>query len=88
METNGVITFLACVIMLFLFGKIFILPMKSVVKLILNSIIGAVIIYIINKIGAIWGFYIGLNWITAIFVGILGIPGAVLLIVLKLFLGQ
>ncbi len=88
MDTNGAITFLTCIIMLFLVGKIFILPMKSIIKLILNSIIGAVIIYIINKIGAIWGFYIGLNWITSIFVGVLGIPGAILLIILKIFLGE
>ena len=88
MDTNGAITCLTCIIMLFLVGKIFILPMKSIIKLILNSIIGAIIIYIINKIGAIWGFNIGLNWITSIFVGVLGIPGAILLIILKIFLGE
>lgn len=87
MQTNAFITFLACVIMLFLFGKIFILPIKSIVKLILNSILGAVIIYVINKVGAVWGFYIGLNIFTSIFVGILGIPGAILLIILKLIIG-
>lgn len=87
MQTNAVITFLACVIVLFLFGKIFILPIKSIVKLILNSILGAVIIYVINKVGAAWGFYIGLNIFTSIFVGILGIPGAILLVILKLIIG-
>ncbi len=44
---------------------------------------GGLIIYIINLIGGLWGFHIGLNLITSIFVGILGIPGAVLLIILK-----
>ena len=87
MQTNIFITFLACSIILLILGKVFILPIKSIVKLILNSILGAVIIYIINKIGATWGFYIGLNIFTSIFVGILGIPGAVLLIILKLIMG-
>lgn len=57
-----------------MFGKIFILPLKSILKLIANSCIGAAIIYIINLIGANFGFYIGINLGTAIFVGILGIP--------------
>ena len=87
MQTSIFITFLACSIILLILGKVFILPIKSIVKLILNSILGAVIIYIINKIGATWGFYIGLNLFTSIFVGILGIPGAVLLIILKLIMG-
>ena len=87
METNEVITFLACVIMIFLFGKIFFLPLKSIIKLVLNSILGAFIIYIINLVGAVWGFYIGLNIFTAVFVGLLGIPGAILLVIIKLFIG-
>ena len=87
METNEVITFLACVIMIFLFGKIFFLPLKSIIKLVLNSILGAFIIYIINLVGAVWGFYIGLNIFTAVFVGLLGIPGAILLVIIKLLIG-
>lgn len=74
MDNNAIISFLVCIICLFVFGKIFILPLKSILKLIANSCIGAAIIYIINLIGANFGFYIGINLGTAIFVGILGIP--------------
>ena len=83
MDGNSVITFLACIVFLFLFGRIFILPLKSIFKLILNSVLGGVLIYIINLIGGAWGFSIGLNFFTSIFVGILGIPGAILLIILQ-----
>ena len=86
MDGNSVITFLACIIFLFLFGRIFILPLKSIFKLILNSVLGGVLIYIINLIGGAWGFSIGLNFFTSIFVGILGIPGAILLIILQLII--
>jgi inhibitor of the pro-sigma K processing machinery len=48
---------------------------------------GALLIYLINLIGTFWDFHIGLNYITAIFTGILGIPGAILLLILKLVLG-
>ncbi len=86
MDGNSVITFLACIVFLFLFGRIFILPLKSIFKLILNSVLGGLLIYIINLIGGAWGFSIGLNFFTSIFVGILGIPGAILLIILQLII--
>ncbi len=86
MDGNSVITFLACIIFLFLFGRIFILPLKSIFKLILNSVLGGILIYMINLIGGAWGFSIGINFFTSIFVGILGIPGAILLIILQLII--
>ncbi len=83
MDFNVIITFIVCILFLVILGKIFVLPFKSILRLIGNSIMGGLIIYIINLIGGLWGFHIGLNLITSIFVGILGIPGAVLLIILK-----
>lgn len=84
---NTIIVYLACICFLFIFGRVFILPLKSIVKLILNSILGGVMIYVINVVGAMFEFHIGLNYVTVILVGILGVPGAFLLTALKLFLG-
>ena len=86
MDNNILITFVVCIIAIFILGKIFAWPLKGIVKLIANSIIGGVIIFIINLIGANLNFHVGLNIGTALVVGILGIPGAVLLIILTLFL--
>ena len=47
---------------------------------------GAGLIYLINLIGNAFEFHIGLNIVTSIFVGILGLPGAILLIIVKIFL--
>jgi len=85
--TNIVISFLACIILIVVFGKIFFVPLRRVLKLIANSILGGMLIYIINFVGSLFNFHIGLNVITSIFVGILGIPGAVLLVVFKVILG-
>ncbi len=82
------IIYIACICFLFLFGRIFILPIKSILKLVLNSCIGAIMIYIINLIGVLFQFHIGLNYITAIFTGILGVPGVILLVILKLVIGR
>ncbi len=87
METNTIITFIACVSFLFIFGKIFVLPIKSILKLILNSILGGILIFLINLVGNIFNFHIGINIFTVICIGILGIPGAILLVVLKVLIG-
>ncbi len=86
MDSNSLITFGCCIVFLFIFGKIFILPLKSMLKLILNSILGGVCIFIINAIGANFNFHIGINIFTSIFVGLLGLPGAGLLVVLQIIL--
>ena len=84
MDFNSAITFLACIVFIFIFGKIFIWPIKNIIKLIFNSLLGGFLIYIINLVGMNFGFHIGLNLLTSIIVGLLGIPGAALLVVLKL----
>lgn len=87
LEGSSIIIFLGCIIFLFIIGKIFIIPLKSIFKLVVNSLMGGVIIFLINLIGAMFSFHIGLNFVTSIIIGILGVPGAILLIVLKLTIG-
>lgn len=55
-------------------------------KLIINSILGGILIVIINAVGANFGFHIGVNIITSMFVGLLGLPGAGLLVILQIIL--
>ena len=86
MDFNSIITILTCIIILFVLGKIFIWPLKSILKLVFNSVLGGICIFIINLIGANFGFHIGLNILTSVLVGLLGLPGALLLIILKIIL--
>ena len=79
--------FLWFICFLFLFGKIFIVPIKKILKLVINSVLGGIAIFLINLIGGIWGFHIGLNVFTSILVGLLGLPGVVCLIIVKLLIG-
>lgn len=85
MDTN-LITYLACICFLFIFGRIFIIPIKKVLKIVLNSVIGGIVIFLINLIGGVWGFHIGLNFFTSILIGLLGLPGAIVLIIIKLLI--
>lgn len=54
--------------------------------MVFNSILGGVLIWLINLVGGMWAFHVGLNIYTAILVGILGVPGAVLLILIQLLI--
>ena len=64
----NILIIISCICLLFIIGKIFIIPLKKIIKLVFNSIIGGLLIYLINLIGGIWGFHIGLNLFTAILV--------------------
>ena len=87
LDLNSIIPYIACIFFLFIFGKIFIVPIKTILKLVINSILGGTVIFIINLIGSYFNFHIGLNLVTSIFIGILGIPGAIVIIIIKLLLG-
>ena len=83
MDMN-IITYLACICFLFLFGKVFIVPIKKVMKFIFNSVLGGVVIWIINLVSLGINLHIGLNFFTSILIGVLGLPGAICLIIVKL----
>ena len=70
MDTN-IITYIACICFLFIFGRVFIVPITKVMKLVMNSVLGGLLIYIINLIGSGFGFHIGLNFFTSILVRII-----------------
>jgi len=83
-ELGVFITYAGMVVLIFLIGKLFLWPLKMVLKLAANSLIGGLAILIINAIGAGFGIFIPLNMLSALIVGALGIPGAALLLLLTL----
>lgn len=72
MNTN-IITYLACICFILIFGRIFIVPLKKILKLVFNSIMGGISIILINLVGITFGFHIGLNFFTSILIRALGI---------------
>lgn len=72
-------------VVLYILMWLFIKPVKIALRLIVNSLIGALMLIIFNYIGGIWGVSIGVNVFTALTCGILGIPGFILLLLIKWF---
>ncbi|MFM1538669.1 pro-sigmaK processing inhibitor BofA family protein, partial [Helcococcus bovis] len=63
----------------FLILKIFKVSIKLIFKFILNSIVGVLILAVANALGA----NIEVTVLNAFIVGILGIPGVILLLLIK-----
>ena len=78
------LTYVGAIVLIFLVGKIFLWPLKLVLKLAASSVIGGLAILIINALGAGFGLMIPLNLISAAIVGVLGLPGVMLLLILTL----
>jgi len=72
------------IILLFIVGRLLLVPMKIVLKLVYNGLLGASALIVINYIGRLIDFHIAFNIVTTFTAGILGIPGVILLIILKM----
>ncbi len=56
-----------------------------VLPIILSSISLVVYLFVFNFFGDFVGFTLGINWVNALITGCLGVPGVILLILIKLF---
>jgi inhibitor of the pro-sigma K processing machinery len=74
------------VFVVFTFGKALLLPLKVLFKLVINGILGGIAIILINIVGAPFGFTLSLNVLSALMAGTLGLPGVILLVILKYLL--
>lgn len=86
MDLMLILPFLVGIAILFIVLKILALPMKIIIKLLINAVVGGVVVVAVNLIGANFGFAITLNWITALIVGILGIPGVLIAGIVQFFI--
>ena len=86
MDTGNLLAYILALGALLLIGfilfRIFHIPVKWVSMLVINSIVGGVILFLLNYVFNLLGFIIGVNIVTSSIIGLLGIPGLVMLIVL------
>ena len=58
-------------------------PMKWAFKLLIHAALGYVALFVFDFFGAFIDIQLGLNWVNAIVTGLLGVPGVILLLLLK-----
>ena len=81
---NSVFIYTIVIILSCVFIVIFSKPIGATFRLIVNSAFGGICIIAFNFISQLMGFFIGVNAFTAFTVGILGIPGFIMLLMLRL----
>ncbi len=57
---------------------------RRLIELVINILLGIIVIWLINTFGGSLGISIPLNFLTALVVGVLGIPGVIILVLLNL----
>ena len=67
-------------------GYLLLVSMKLLWRLLAGGVLGALALMLVNLVGALFGFSVSVNPFTAMAVGFLGLPGAVLVVVLQLLL--
>ena len=72
-----------CVLLVVLLFKIIKTPLKWAFKLLLNAASGFIALVILNFFGGIVGLNLTVNLVNCLVAGILGLPGVVLLLILK-----
>lgn len=82
----GYITFFMAMLVLFVFLKIIAVPIKIVIKLMINTIIGGVVLFLLNLIGERFGLVLDINWLTTLLVGFFGVPGVIIVLILHFLL--
>ena len=60
--------------------RVFSTPLRLVLKLLLNTLLGFLALWVVNLTAGFTGIALGLNLLNALVIGILGLPGFVLLL--------
>lgn len=82
MSTDMIVYGALGIVLLFIVIKL----LKWPIKILLNGVIGIILLYLTNILGSYLGFSVGVNAVTALIAGFLGVPGVIFLIVFNLFL--
>lgn len=68
-------------------ARLFSAPLKLALRVVINSVLGFAAMWLLNLTTAATGLSLGLNLFNALIIGILGVPGFVLLLLVQWVLG-
>ena len=85
MDLTTIIEIAALIVAAYLFSLLS-APLKLAIKLMLHAALGFLLLLVEEIIGGFFDFSLGINLINCLVAGILGIPGVVILVLIKIFL--
>lgn len=81
MEVGIFLAYALGMLLVYFAGRFLLVPLKWMGRLLINSLAGGVIIFLLNLLGGSLGLFLPLNFLTAVIVGMLGVPGVIMLII-------
>lgn len=85
-DVGIILAYSAGIMLIFMISWIFVRPFKFFGRLLLNSLLGVLALIIFNYFGRYTGAYIGVNEVTALLLGLLGIPGFIAILIVRLLI--
>ena len=79
----SVLLVLGFCLLAFLLIKLLIKPIGWAIKLLLHALIGYAALFLLNFFGSTIGITLELNWPNALITGVFGLPGVVVLLIVK-----
>lgn len=83
MDGHIIAAYLFGLVLLYLLARLLYVPLRYIGRLLMNALIGLLLLILFNALGSFVGLYVALNPVTALIVGFLGIPGVIVLFVLR-----
>ena len=81
-----ILSFAIGLALLCLIGYLLLVPMRFMWRMVAGGVMGALVLLTVNLIGGLLGFSVEINPFTAMAVGFLGLPGAALVVALRLLM--
>ena len=86
MDFSMIIVIAAIVLGVIIVLRLLAKPIRFIFKLLINTVLGFVLLWLINFFGGGLGIVLELSLLNALVVGLLGIPGVLLLLAIRFLL--
>jgi inhibitor of the pro-sigma K processing machinery len=86
-DLNVMLAVVFGVFVLYFIGRMLVTPARVVLRIFLTGVLGTVILLVFNLVAGLFGFVIGINAVTALVVGYMGLPGLAMFVLLQKMLG-
>lgn len=83
MDVRTIAAYAFGLLLMYVVAYVLYVPLKLVVRLLLNATVGGLLLWVVNLVGGLLGLSVPINPVTALIAGFLGIPGVVLVIALR-----
>ena len=86
-DVNMVVAVIFAVFMLYYLGRALAAPARVMLRVFAVGMAGMALLFVFNLVAGIFSFRIGINALTALIVGYMGLPGLAMLVAIQTLLG-